>query len=84
MAAADCGIYTEAEFRARVASNLRFPQYDGLVGSVANALSEAIDGRWRVKRLRRIVAEYDVAFADVLAHANVTIDEIVAYRRATA
>lgn len=76
MSAADEGFYTEAAFRARVESNLRFPQYGGLLGSVANALSEAIDGHWRVKRMRRMVAEYGLKLSAVLAYSNVTVDEI--------
>jgi hypothetical protein len=84
MSASDEGFYTEDAFRARVASNLRFPQYDGLLGSVANALNEAIDGGWRIKRLRRMVAEYGLTLSAVLAYSHTTVDEIVAYRRGLA
>jgi hypothetical protein len=81
MSAADQGFYTEAAFRVRVQSNLRWPQYGGLLGSVANAVSEAVDGGWRVKRIRRIVAEYEVTLEAVLASQGETVAEIIQYRR---
>jgi|688.fasta_scaffold414385_3 hypothetical protein len=81
MSAADEGFYTESAFRVRVTSNLRFPQYGGLLGSVANALNEAIDGHWRIKRLRRMVAEYGLKLEPVLAYLGTTVDEIREFNR---